>query len=169
MPHPITVIYKPHYKRILAVFIKTIPYIYQDHKIGNTGEELRQIQSDFESCVTFNAEDIYTATSHQINTYINDFQVTPKGSIDEFKIIFFLAKTLTKFLERDGLHSIAKINLLTMLWLLDFRLSTYKAMRPILTKQVIRMIKNGILFEKTGEVGLYLTYKCLYKYAKENQ
>ena len=35
--------------------------------------------------------------------------------------------------------------------------------------QTINLIRDGILFEKTGEVGLYLTYKCLYRHVEENQ
>ncbi|VVM18444.1 hypothetical protein BSPWISOXPB_6910 [uncultured Gammaproteobacteria bacterium] len=31
------------------------------------------------------------------------------------------------------------------------------------------MITDGTLFKKTGDIGLYLTYKCLYKHAEENQ
>lgn len=169
MPHPITVIYKPHYRRVLATFIQTVPYVYYDYNFGKDEAELGQIQSDLERCIIFNSDNIYTATSEKINTYLNDFSVMPKGSIDEFKIIFFLARTLTDFLERDGLHVIAKVNLLVMLWLLDYRLGTVNAVRPVLTKQTIKMIHNSTLFKKTGEVGLYLTYKCLYKYAKEYQ
>ena len=169
MPHPIQIIYQPYYRKFVTIFTNALPFVYCDYKIGDDKNELKQIQLDFEKCITLNADKIYIVTSNKINTYLNDFSVMPKGTIDEFKIIFFFAKTLAKFLERDGLHTVAKTTLLTMVYLLDYRLNTVQAHRPKLTQQSIRMIGNSILFQKTGEVGLYLTYKCLYNYAKENQ
>jgi hypothetical protein len=56
-----------------------------------------------------------------------------------------------------------------MIGLLDEKLTLVNAKRPKLTEQTINLIQDGTLFKKTGEVGLYLTYKCLYKYAEENQ
>ncbi len=173
MSDPITTIYKPHYKRILKVFVNTLPYAYKGYTeitgIQHNSTILQSIQSDFENCIGFYSEEIFIATSYKINTYLNDFSVMPKGSIDEFKIIFFLAKTLSVFLERDGLKTASRIVLSTMIGILDEKLTLVNAKRTKLTEQTINLIRDGILFQKTGEVGLYLTYKCLYNYAKENQ
>ncbi len=173
MSDPITTIYKPHYKRILKVFVNTLPYAYQGYTeitgIQHNPTTLQSIQTDFESCIGFYSEEIFIATSFEINTYLNDFSVTPKGSIDEFKIIFFLAKTLSVFLERDGLKTASRVVLSTMIGILDKKLTLVHAKRPKLTEQTINLIQDGTLFEKTGEVGLYLTYKCLYRHAEENQ
>lgn len=173
MSDPITTIYKPHYKRILKVFVNTLPYAYNGYiKITGTQPDsatLKSIQTDFESCISFYSEEIFITTSDKINTYLNDFSVMPKGSIDEFKIIFFLAKTLSSFLERDGLKTASRVILSTMIGILDKKLTLVNAKRPKLTEQTINLIRDGILFEKTGEVGLYLTYKCLYRHAEENQ
>jgi hypothetical protein len=172
MPDPITTIYKPHYQRVLKVFIHTLPYAYKGYTditaTQHNPNTLHNIQTDFESCIKFYSEEIFIATSDKINTYLNDFSVTPKGSIDEFKIIFFLAKTLSVFLERDGLKTASKIVLSVMIGLLDEKLTTVNAKRPKLTEQTVNLIRDDILFKKTGEVGLYLTYKCLYKHAEEN-
>jgi hypothetical protein len=172
MSDPITTIYKSHYKRVLTVFVSTLPYAYKGYtEITNTQPNsvtLKDIQTDIEKCIEFDSEKIFIATSDKINTYLNDFSVTPKGSIDEFKIIFFLAKTLSVFLERDGLKTASKIVLSVMIGLLDEKLTTVNAKRPKLTEQTVNLIRDDILFKKTGEVGLYLTYKCLYKHAEEN-
>ncbi len=172
MPHPITIIYKSNYKKFLKIFIERLPYSYIKYtkvtNIVHNEKSLRQIQEDFEFCVSNNSEKIFIVTSNKINTYLHDFSVFPKGSIDEFKTIFFLAQTIAEFLARDGLNTVAKINLSTMVWLLDFRLKyKFNANRPILAKESIKMIQNDTLFKKTGEVGLYLTYKCLYNQAQE--
>ncbi len=173
MSDPITTIYKPHYKSILKVFSDTLPYAYLGYtkitKIEHNEQILRDIQIDFESCIRFYSEEIFISTSKKINTYLYDFSVMPKGSIDEFKIIFFLAQTLSIFLERDGLKTASRVVLSTMIGILDKKLTLVNAKRPKLTEQSINLIRDGILFEKTGEVGLYLTYKCLYRHAEENQ
>ncbi|SFV87339.1 hypothetical protein MNB_SUP05-SYMBIONT-4-688 [hydrothermal vent metagenome] len=173
MSDPITTIYKPHYKKILGVFVNTLPHAYKGYTqitgIQHSPVTLHGVQADFESCISFYPEEIFIATSYKINTYLNDFSVMPNGSIDEFKIIFFLAKTISSFLERDGLTTASRIVLSSMIGILDTRLASVNAKRPKLTEQTINLIRDGILFEKTGEVGLYLTYKCLYKHAEENQ
>ncbi len=173
MSDPITTIYKPHYQRILKVFVTTLPYAYKGYTkitdIQHNAATLQGIQTDFESCIGFYSEEIFIATSAKINTYLKDFSVMPKGSIDEFKIIFFLAKTLSSFLERDGLKTASRVVLSIMIGILDEKLTLVNAKRPKLTERTITLIRDGVLFEKTGEVGLYLTYKCLYKHAEENQ
>ncbi|WP_369176988.1 hypothetical protein [Candidatus Thiodubiliella endoseptemdiera] len=173
MSDPITTIYKPHYQRFLKVFTNTLPHAYKGYTqitgIQHDSVALDKVQTDFERCINFSSEEIFIATSDKINTYLNDFSVVPKGSIDEFKIIFFLAKTLSSFLERGGLTTASRIILSVMIGILDVKLTLVNAKRPKLTEQTINLIRDGILFEKTGEVGLYLTYKCLYKHAEENQ
>ncbi|SMN11113.1 hypothetical protein SPBRAN_1353 [uncultured Candidatus Thioglobus sp.] len=173
MSRPVEIIYKPYYRKILPVFTQALPKAYEKYteitKTACDDTSYLEMEQDFEKCVMFYSEEIFIATSFKINTYLNDFSVMPKGSIDEFKIIFFLAQTLSIFLKRDGLETASKIVLSTMIGLLDERLITVNAKRPVLTKQTIKMIHSNTLFEKTGEVGLYLTYKCLYKHAQKNQ
>jgi hypothetical protein len=172
MSDPITTIYKSHYKRVLVIFINSLPHAYKGYtkitNIQSNSDELKNIQTDIEKCVISFSEEIFIATSDRINTYLKDFSVTPKGTIDEFKIIFFLAKTLSVFLERDGLKTASKIVLSVMIGLLDKKLVSVDAKRFKLTERMINLIRDGVLSEKTGEVGLYLTYKCLYKHAEEN-
>ncbi|CAC9485509.1 hypothetical protein [uncultured Gammaproteobacteria bacterium] len=173
MSRSVEIIYKPYYRKFLSIFTKTLPKSYEKYtEITQTAcddTSYLEMERDFVKCVEFYSEEIFIATSSKINTYLNDFLVMPKGSIDEFKIIFFLAQRLSFFLKRDGLETASKIVLSTMIGLLDERLKTVNAKRPVLTKQTIKMIHSNTLFEKTGEVGLYLTYKCLYKHAEKNQ
>jgi hypothetical protein len=68
--------------------------------------------------------------------------------------------------QEKGLKTTSKSILVSMIWLFDYRLYTQNSNRKILTKQLIKTISKGDLFKETGEVGLYLTYKCLYNQAK---
>lgn len=114
--------------------------------------------------------DIFTAVHGKINQYINDFNVAPEGSIDEQKTYFFIFHTLhERFSKNDEDKKILQIILYTMVYIFDDLLNLVNASRQALNTRVCQMIKKGTLFERTGDIGLYLTYKCLYKHAEENQ
>jgi hypothetical protein len=53
-------------------------------------------------------EYIFTETKSKINRYLNDFEVAPNKSIDEFKLIFFLSITLAENLKSKGLDIASK-------------------------------------------------------------
>ena len=169
MPDPINVIYTPYYKIALEEITKRLPFA---HYIQTSGLRykagiIKVVINDFKKCITFNSNKIFIVTSHKINTYLNDFSVLPRGAIDEFKTIFFLTQTIAEFLERDGLNTVSKVALISMAWILDYRLYTVNARRKTLTKNITKIINNGSLLKKTGEVGLYLIYKCLYNQTKD--
>jgi hypothetical protein len=46
-----------------------------------------------------------------------------------------------------------------MVYIFDDLLNLVNARRQALNERVCQMIKNGTLFKKTGDIGLYLTYK----------
>ncbi|MDC9715105.1 MAG: hypothetical protein PSN36_04730 [Gammaproteobacteria bacterium] len=115
-----------------------------------------------------NKIDIFTAVHGKINRYISDFNVAPKDSIDEQKTYFFIFHTLyERFLPKN--NEILKIILYTMVYIFDDLLHLVNARRQALNERVCQMITDENLFKKTGDIGLYLTYKCLYKNAEENQ
>jgi len=114
--------------------------------------------------------DIFIAVHGKINQYINDFNVAPEGSIDEQKTYFFIFHTLYERFSRDSEDKeILQIILYTMVYIFDDLLSLVNARRQALNERVCQMIKEETLFKRTGDIGLYLTYKCLYKHAEENQ
>ncbi|CAB5495622.1 hypothetical protein THERMOT_343 [Bathymodiolus thermophilus thioautotrophic gill symbiont] len=116
-----------------------------------------------------NSNDIFATVHKKINQYINDFNVAPEGSIDEQKTYFFIFHTLHERLYQDSENKeMLQIILYTMVYIFDDLLSSVNAKRQALNERICQMITNGTLFEKTGSIGLYLTYKCLYKHAEEN-
>ncbi len=129
------------------------------------------------ACVEFleeeiinNKNDIFTVVHGKINQYINDFNVAPEDSIDEQKTYFFIFHTLYERLSQDNeAREILQIILYTMVYIFDDLLGLVSARRQALNERVCQMITDETLFKRTGNIGLYLTYKCLYKHAEENQ
>ncbi len=114
--------------------------------------------------------DIFITVHGKINQYINDFNIAPKDDIDEQKTYFFIFHTLYERLSQDPENKrIVQIILYTMVYIFDDLLGLVNARREALNERVCQMITDGTLFQKTGDIGLYLTYKCLYKHAEENQ
>lgn len=105
-----------------------------------------------------------------IEKYINFYRVEPADGIyDEFKLIYFLAKSITTKLDASGLSDTSKIHQRATLMLLDHRLQCpYAARRSQLSRRIVYAINNNKVNEHFGEYGLYLTYKCLFNAAKDN-
>jgi len=167
--------YTQDYNIILSAITKRLPIAYCKWSTVNgiSSEDytiiLDSVIKGFKKYVLDHSEYIFSETKTKINNYLNTFEVAPNDSIDEFKLIFFLSTTLSENLKNNGLDLVAKIVLTAMVWLLDYRLNTVSATRKILTDQIIKMIERNQLPKETGDVGLYLTYKCLYNQAKETK
>ena len=172
-PHKLPT-YNQDYNITLTAIIERLPIAYCNWSAINNIDSanytaiLDSVLKGFEKYASEHSEYIYSETKAKITDYINTFEVAPQGSIDEFKLIFFLSKTLSENLESRGLTVVAEVVLTTMIWLLDMRLDSVKCRRHALTEQIIKMIHRNGIAEETGKVGLYLTYKCLYNSAKDH-
>jgi len=166
--------YNQDYTIVLTAITERLPIAYCKWSTVNSISPdnytaiLDSILKGFEKYMLGHSEYIYAETKAKITDYINTFEVAPQGSIDEFKLIFFLSKTLSENLESKGLTVVAEVVLTAMIWLLDMRLDSVKCRRHALTEQIIKMIHRNGIAKETGEVGLYLTYKCLYNSAKDH-
>lgn len=94
-------VFKQNYISILSLIIDRIPYAYNHLCFRNDIEpeelKIKEILSLCDRFITNNKEEIFIETYKSIDRYLNDFSITPSDSIDnidEFKIIFFLSKTL---------------------------------------------------------------------------
>ncbi len=167
--------YAQDYSIILTAITERLPISYCKWSYVNEIDAtnytliLDSALKGFHKYISEHTEYIFTETKSKINRYLNDFEVAPNKSIDEFKLIFFLSITLAENLKSKGLDIASKIVLTAMVWLLDYRFQTVGTQRKTLTKQTIKMIERGQVSKETGEIGLYLVYKCLYKYAENNQ
>lgn len=167
--------YNQDYNIILTAITRRLPIAYCKWSYVNNIDEMNytaildSVLKGFDKYTSEHAEYIHAETKAKITNYLNTFEVAPNGSIDEFKFIYFLSITLSENLRNKGLETVAKIVLTAMIWLLDVRLESVQARRKTLTKQTIKMIERKSVAKETGEVGLYLTYKCLYNQAKNYQ
>ena len=168
--------FKGNYQAILVEIVKRLPYAYNHlchiNDVTPLDSNIKEVLDFAYRLIDNKANELFTDTCEKIDKYLNDFSITPKDSIDnidEFKIIFFTSKVLSVALKEKGLETTNKSVLVAMVWLLDYRLDTLDVRRGILTRQIIKTISNGDLFKETGEIGLYLTYKCLYNQAKDSQ
>ncbi|AYQ57632.1 hypothetical protein [Bathymodiolus thermophilus thioautotrophic gill symbiont] len=172
-PHKLPT-YNQDYDIVLQAITTRLPIAYCKWSTVNNIDPanytaiLDSVIKGFEKYTLENFEYIYTETKAKITDYINTFEVAPQGSIDEFKLIFFLSRTLSENLENKGLKVISEVVLTAMIWLLDLRLDSVKCRREALSTQIIKMIHRNGIAKETGKVGLYLTYKCLYNSAKDN-
>ncbi len=163
--------YADDYDLILKAIIIRLPISYckwsHVNDIDSTDYTLilDSVLKGVENHLAEDSEYIFAETKTKISNYLNTFEVAPNSSIDEFKLVFFIAMTLAESLKNKGLLRESKIVLTSMIWILDYRLSTKNAVRETLTRQVIKMIERNGLIRETGEIGLYLTYKCLYNQA----
>jgi len=164
--------YEDDYHIILNALVERLPLGYLKWSYVNEIPSidytliLDSILKGVKKHITEESESIFAETKTKISAYLNTFEVAPNESIDEFKLVFFISMTLAESLISKGLQREAKIVLSSMIWILDFKLSTVNAMRNTLTRQIIKMIERNSLIEETGKYGIYLTYKCLYNQAE---
>lgn len=106
-----------------------------------------------------------------IEYYLNSYEVRPKdGTCDEFKNIYFLGVSISREMKQVGLPDVAKYQQIAMLRLLDFRLfDDVNISRPQLTLRIRRAIDSSNLESDFGRFGLYMVYRCLFNYAKDQQ
>lgn len=165
--------YGDDYHIVLSAIIVRLPIAYSKWSIINDTDAadytliLESVLRGVEKHVTDESDNIFEKTKSKINDYLNTFEVAPNNSIDEFKLVFFTGMTLAESLKIKGLFRESKIVLTSMVWILDYRLATVNAMREKLTCEIVKMIERERLVSETGEVGLYLIYKCLYNQAVE--
>lgn len=164
--------YEDDYHIILNALVERLPVGYLKWSYINCIPStdysliLDSVLKGVEKHITEESESIFAETKTKISTYLNTFEVAPNESIDEFKLVFFISTTLAESLIRKGLQREARIILSSMIWILDFKLSTVGAIRGTLTRQIIKMIERDSVISETGKYGIYLIYKCLYNQAK---
>lgn len=160
MPHPIQMIYAPHIRDVIEAYAGAIAAMLVDS--GKTDEQIALHQQEFLDCWRGNRDNILTAISSEINYYLNYYRIQAKGSIDEFKTVYFTGVVVSRFLDRDGLTELRKYNDYAMIYLLDWRAHrTIGKQRKVLTNAMRKIASENAIEEKLGKHGLYLIYKCM--------
>jgi len=160
MPHPIEMVYKNTIKDVVCTFIKSLPEHIQRSRPTISHDEAEKLILDYEGLWNTCYAEIITAISREISYYINYYGISPQGSIDEFKAVYFTGRVVSRFLDRDGLSDIREINDYVTIALLDYKLEKDAShSRPIMTKALRKIASENEFEKKLGRHGMYLIYK----------
>ncbi len=163
MPAPIEQIYRTTLKNTVDDLITRIPLACADYTDISDDDTVSALVISLEQYWRNNQVEIIRATGQKITTYLSTYDVLPRGSIDEFKAIYFVGSTLASFLKRDKIPRLRSLIEHIMIDLLDYRLyNRHKKIRQPLSKRLHKMADAGTLSEELGPLGMYLLYKCLF-------
>jgi len=111
--------------------------------------------------ISENMEAIAQDTADGISNYLNRYNVGTDNSVDEYKIIYFLGRSILKYL--PDFDVLKGVHLFVMVGLLDFRLQKLGIYKPQLVTAVTSLIRTGLsVFDsELGLTGCYLIFKCV--------
>ena len=152
----------------LQFFRESISHLAQID--GLSDPKITSMNIGYSAFIQTHQEIIAENMQSEVGFYLTFYKVTPDNDIfDEFKNIYFLGMAITKELESKGHIDLAKYQLRAILHLLDLRLASEKAVRPLLTQRIKDAIENSAVKKDFGRFGWYILYKCLYNAAIERR
>jgi len=160
MSHPIQQIYTNTIQEVVRAFIQGLPE--HINRSGYGVDSIEKFLKDYKTIWLDYDSEILTAISHEISSYLNYYNVNPKGNVDELKTVYFTGMVVSRFLDRSGFPEMRKMNDFVTIALLDFRLKkgTGKS-RTIMTKALRKVADQNEIREKLGQHGIYLMYRCV--------
>ncbi|MGH1372951.1 MAG: hypothetical protein ACRBBW_13005 [Cellvibrionaceae bacterium] len=163
MSAPVEQIYRATLKSTVDDFITRIPLACHDYSDITDPTAVKALVELLEQYWKTHQTNIIRATGQKITTYLSTYDVLPRGSIDEFKAIYFVGSTLSSFLEREKIPRLRSLVEHIMIDLLDYRLfMRHGKIRQPLSKRLHKMAESGTLSDELGPLGMYLLYKCLF-------
>lgn len=163
MPNPVRMVYEATIKDVVSAYTKRIPLLYQNLSQTPSEEEIGNLLGRYEEVWNDYHQDILTAIGQDISFYLNYYGVMPRGSIDEFKAIYFTGMVLSRFMHREGHSDLRHLIDHTTIYLLDFRLHhKLGATRPTMTAALRKIVEENDTEEHLGKHGMYLLYKCIF-------
>lgn len=168
MPHAIAYVKKAEWNQWLETFKETFALKLLQTKQGSESDTARII-CELMHLIQSEKETVFEMAASAVANYCGLYGVSPKEKLlDEFKHIYFLGTAVACFLRSKGEKEWARMQLLVVQDLLDFRLMyPLNAQRPKLTHRIIKTIEQDKVQENLGSIGWYLIYKCLFNAALE--
>ncbi len=159
MSRPFEIMLRDELIQFTTVYVETFArsYFRFDPSHPGYGQSLLAYRKTIEE----NAESIYRAAAAGISSYLYDFDIIPNKSIDEFKFVYFLGRSIQLQLNARGLQHVAKVHMFTMIGLLDFRLRTLGYQKSQLRKAMTKLVRLDQFEAQLGATGCYLIYKCV--------
>jgi len=167
MSHPIRCIYTETIKDVVRCFVTSLPYHIQRSNPTLTNDQIMKHVQDYVYLWESQYNEMLQAIANDISYYLNYYNVFAKGSIDEFKAIYFTGRVISKFLNSSGLNNLREFNDYVTIALLDFRLrSATKKDRKVLSKSMRSIAKQNQIDSILGAHGMYMTYKVTFNIAR---
>lgn len=160
MSHPIAMVYKNTICDVVDSFILSIPSHVAFSNNSATTQQIQQHVDDYKRLWSNYEQQLLNAISHDITHYLHYYEVFPKGSIDEFKAVYFTGRVVSRFLDAEGLSTLREINDYITIAMLDYKLKKRGGItRPLLRKSLRKIAKENQFESKLGAHGMYLLYK----------
>jgi hypothetical protein len=146
--------------RMAGIYSKTFT---RAHSIALPGEiaSLEEDRDLYNQVLIGFSEELVRAACSGINIYVNFYKIRISSSVDEFKIIYYLGRAIERRLIERGLPHLARVNLYSMISLLNYRLERMNICKPKLTTAMLLVMDDGRVDEQLGKHGCYLIYKTV--------
>jgi hypothetical protein len=160
MAHPVEMVYKNTINDVVKCFIASLPsHIAFSMKDANESN-IKQHVDDYRDLWKNYDNKLLAAISQEITHYLHYYEVFPKGSIDEFKAVYFTGRVVSRFLDAEGLSELRELNDYVTIAMLDYKLSKHAGVsRPLMRKSLRKIAKENEFESKLGVHGMYLIYK----------
>ena len=168
MNKPYQIILSEAFKELVPVYVASFGKASIDFGIDNK-RRYSELLRYYEDTITRHAEDIIRNAVKFTSQYMMQFKIRAVDTIDEYKLVYFLGLSISTALEEYELYTTSKINLFSMVCMLDHRLQTLNAFRPKMSEAILDQIRRGKFSDKFGNTGCYLLYKCTGSAARERQ
>ena len=159
MNKPYQVVLSESFKELIPVFIASFGQAAIDFGLDNE-QRYTDLLGYYENVIENYTEEIITNSINFTSQYMTQFKIQAIDTIDEYKLVYFLGIGISTVLDKFEFHTTAKINLFSMVCMLDYRLETLDAFRPKMSGAIQDQIRRGKFYDKFGNSGCYLLYKC---------
>ena len=160
MNRPYEIILTESFRELLPIYVSTFGASAIEFGLDNEHRYL-ELLGFYENVIENDVEKIFELAVRFVGQYMNQFKIHAVNTIDEYKSIYFLGIAISSILDGYEFHSTAKVNLFSMVKMLDYRLTTLNAFRPQMSVALQDQIRRNKFYDKFGNTGCYLLYKCI--------
>lgn len=155
-------VYQNTIKTVVESFINSLPSHIVHGRMQYDQDQIVRFVDAYKSLWLKWQDEILIAISHDISYYLNYYGIRPQGGIDQFKAIYFTGRVISRFLDRDGLSDLRKINDFVTIALLDYNFFLQVGRRrPVMTVALRKIAEQNAITDKLGDHGMYLIYKSM--------
>jgi len=160
MANPYVCIYTNTIKDVVKCFAESLPFHIKLSSRDLTEDQIKKHVDEYASLWESQCNEMLQAIANDISYYLNYYSVFAKGSIDEFKAVYFTGRVISRFLNSRGLNELREFNDYVTIALLDHKMKlATKKHRTVLTKSMRQIARQNQVEDILGNHGMYMTYK----------